>query len=127
MVIALLCVATVVLFKAIVFVAVVLGIGFLLWMPLHTVFFGPQSTWRMLCEGKARWAARLSGLRSRIASALPSMGHLAMEVAGGALVGMAVTALAVEPQPWAGALVGGAAGVILAMAHLRRESTSHQQ
>jgi len=36
-------------------------VGFLLWLPLHTVFFGPCSAWRSTCEGSKRWRQHVAG------------------------------------------------------------------
>src|SRR2546430_13817991 len=35
-------------------------IAFLLWLPLHTAFFGPHSAWRSTCEGSKQWRRRMA-------------------------------------------------------------------
>jgi hypothetical protein len=42
-------------------VGVCVLIGFVIWLPLHTVFVGPQSTWRNACDGGRRWRRGMVG------------------------------------------------------------------
>jgi hypothetical protein len=107
-------------------------IGFLVWLPLHTVFVGPQSTWKNACDGSRRWGRRVGGCCGMVGRNCRCVGTKVVEMAegwwplvggaireglGGALVGILVVVLAgLHEAPavaavLAGAMVGIAVGL----------------
>jgi hypothetical protein len=109
-------------------------IGFVLWLPLHTVFVGPQSTWKNACDGGRRWRHRALGCcgivgrqcrsvgvgaTSLVAACWPVVSGTVREGACGAISGGLVVMVAGLKGPAAAAavLTGGALGVLVGLHH----------
>ena len=128
--------AIVVLAGPILGIVVTLGvfalIGFLLWLPLHTVFCGPHSSWRSTCEGAKKWRRHMAAcVRStddrchafgvRVADFVrwcwPRVRRVGVEAFCGAAVGVLIVVLtgAQEAPAVAAVAVGLTAGALLGL------------
>jgi hypothetical protein len=106
-------------------------IGFLAWLPAHTVFVGRHSAWRRACDRGRHWPGQLAvwcqpldhgcraGLR-RVCEAgrrwLPVVGAVLLESVSGAVLGGLVSAVGgaremAGPAVLLGAAAGAAVGV----------------
>jgi hypothetical protein len=111
-------------------------VGFLVWLPLHTVFVGPHSTWKNACDGGRRWRGRAVGccgmagrhcrqvgtqMTEWVAGWLPVIGGMLREGTCGAILGVlaAVVAGLQESAAVATVLTGCLLGIVVGFNHAR--------
>jgi hypothetical protein len=115
-------------------ISVCVLVGFLLWLPLHTVFVGPQSTWKNACDGGRRWRRRAFGccglvgrqcryagtqLTELVAGWLPVVGGTLREgVCGGIVGGLVVGGAGLKDSAAAIAILAGCVlGIVVGFNH----------
>jgi hypothetical protein len=126
--------------KPLVLMAVVVGvcaaIGFLLWLPLRTVFAVGRNPWQKACGYGRRWLDPVRHkcrqtadiIRNLVERTTPVVSGLLLEGVSGAVVAL-VLAVAVGAHNKAipaAALSGALAGALLALTRSRQESNSLQ-
>jgi hypothetical protein len=115
---------------AVLTIAVMALVGFLMWLPLHTAFVGPCSTWRNACEGGKRWRRRVGhwwwavdrgcgSVASTVGNTIVTwwpvvVGTLREGISGAILGGLVILLAGIQgPAVALAALIGGMAGIVV--------------
>jgi len=104
-------------------------IGFLVWLPLHTVFVGPKSAWCKTFRGGSRVTRKFKdmcvatengcrGIGTKVAEWWPPVRGFVRESSSGAAVALGVVLLAGVDGPGVliASLIGGLAGAVVGVA-----------